>query len=363
MHAYRSFDPLSAVRTAGTDLTDRADRTDQRVPAVRKALKNRNRRTLLTTFGGALAALALCWSSAAPAAEWPSKPVSLVVPFAAGGTTDVLARALAESLSQRIGQPVIVESRGGAGATIGAAYVARAEPDGYTLLLGSISNVLNNYFYKDPLYDLRRDLAPVSQVVSVPNYLAVNTKVPAKTVGELVKLAKDKPESLSCATSGIGSSPYLSCELFRILSGTQIVNVPFKSGAEAIQSVIGGQAQVLFANEALPFITSGQVRALGVTTPKRSSFLPDVPAIGETLPAYDVTAWYGIWAPAGTSPAVMARISEEIASMLKTDEVKRVLTSLGAEPVGTSPAQFKQYVDAEMGRWKGIVDQAGIKPQ
>lgn len=298
------------------------------------------------------------------AAAWPAdKPIRMIVPYGAGGASDTLGRIVAARLSVALKQTVVVENKPGAGSMLGSQFVARAEPDGYTLLLGSISNVLNNYFYKDPLYDLRRDLAPVSQVVSVPNYLAVNTKVPAKTVGELVKLAKDKPESLSCATSGIGSSPYLSCELFRILSGTQIVNVPFKSGAEAIQSVIGGQAQVLFANEALPFITSGQVRALGVTTPKRSSFLPDVPAIGETLPGYDVTAWYGIWAPAGTSPAVMARISEEIASMLKTDEVKRVLTSLGAEPVGTSPAQFKQYVDAEMGRWKGIVDQAGIKPQ
>ncbi|MYZ44985.1 tripartite tricarboxylate transporter substrate binding protein [Schauerella aestuarii] len=298
------------------------------------------------------------------AAAWPAdKPIRMIVPYGAGGASDTLGRIVAARLSVALKQTVVVENKPGAGSMLGSQFVARAEPDGYTLLLGSISNVLNNYFYKDPLYDLRRDLAPVSQVVSVPNYLAVNTKVPAKTVGELVKLAKDKPESLSCATSGIGSSPYLSCELFRILSGTQIVNVPFKSGAEAIQSVIGGQAQVLFANEALPFITSGQVRALGVTTPKRSSFLPDVPAIGETLPGYDVTAWYGIWAPAGTSPAVITRISEEIAGMLKTDEVRRVLTSLGAEPVGTSPTQFKQYVDAEMGRWQEIVNQAGIKPQ
>ena len=317
--------------------------------------------------GAVVAWAAIAAAAVLPAvgvAAWPAdKPIRMIVPYGAGGASDTLGRIVAARLSVALKQTVVVENKPGAGSMLGSQFVARAEPDGYTLLLGSISNVLNNYFYKDPLYDLRRDLAPVSQVVSVPNYLAVNTKVPAKTVGELVKLAKDKPESLSCATSGIGSSPYLSCELFRILSGTQIVNVPFKSGAEAIQSVIGGQAQVLFANEALPFITSGQVRALGVTTPKRSSFLPDVPAIGETLPAYDVTAWYGIWAPAGTSPAVMARISEEIASMLKTDEVKRVLTSLGAEPVGTSPAQFKQYVDAEMGRWKEIVDQAGIKPQ
>src|SRR3546814_1413283 len=166
---------------------------------------------------------------------------------------------------------------------LGSQYVARAEPDGYTFLLGSIPNLLNNFFYKEPLCDRRKDLAPVAQVTSVPNYLAVGTKVPAHTLAELIELARRKPESLSCSTSGVGSSPYLSCELFKVMSGAQIINVPFKGGTQAIQSVIGGQSTMFFANEALPYISSGQVRVLGVTTPKRSSHLPDVPAIGATL--------------------------------------------------------------------------------
>jgi len=297
-------------------------------------------------------------------AAWPEdKPIRMIVPYTAGGASDTLGRMIAARLTESLKQTVVVENKPGAGSMLGSQFVARAEPDGYTFLLGSISNVLNNFFYKEPLYDLRKNLAPVAQVTSVPNYLAVGPKVPARTLGELITLAKREPESLSCSTSGVGSSPYLSCELFKVLSGAQIVNVPFKGGTQAIQSVIGGQSTMFFANEALPYIAAGQVRVLGVTTPKRSSYLPDVPAIGESLPGYDVTAWYGVWAPAGTPQPILERVSADINAMLQTEGVRKTLTTLGAEPAGSTPQAFGAYVEAEMQRWQKLTREMKVEPQ
>jgi len=314
---------------------------------------------------GVLCAGLLALAGAQPAsAAWPDdKPIRMIIPYTAGGASDTLGRMVAMHLSATLKQNVVVENRPGAGSMLGSQFVARAEPDGYTFLLGSISNVLNNFFYKDPLYDLRKDLAPVAQVVSVPNYLAVSPSVPAKTVPELIALAKQKPQEISCSTSGIGSSPYLSCELFRLLSGTEIVNVPFKGGTQAIQSAIGKQSTMVFANEALPYITAGQLRALGVTTPKRASALPNVPAIGESLKDYDVTAWYGVWAPHGTPPAVLDRVSNDIKAMLAQPESRKVLTSLGADPAWSDPKTFGQYVEQEMQRWQKLTQSMQIKPQ
>jgi tripartite-type tricarboxylate transporter receptor subunit TctC len=297
-------------------------------------------------------------------AAWPAdKPIRMIVPYTAGGASDTLGRLVAAQLTTSLGQTVVVENRPGAGSMLGSQLVARAQPDGYTFLLGSISNVLNNYFYKEPLYNIRTDLAPVAQVVSVPNYLAVGNAVPANSVEELIALAKRKPETLSCATSGIGSSPYLSCELFKVLSGGRIINVPFKGGAQAIQAVMGGQATMFFANEALPYIAAGQVRALGVTTPKRSSYLPNVPSIAESLPGYDVTAWYGVWAPAGTPAPILEKVSAEIRAMLKNPQVLKTLDSLGAEPAGSTPEAFRRYVTSELDRWQRLTQKMDVKPQ
>ncbi|SAI33189.1 putattive exported protein [Bordetella ansorpii] len=297
-------------------------------------------------------------------AAWPDdKPIRMIVPYTAGGASDTLGRMVAAHLTTTLKQTVVVENRPGAGSMLGSQFVARADPDGYTFLLGSISNVLNNFFYKDPLYDLRRDLAPVAQLVTVPNYLAVAPSVPAKTIPELIALAKKDGKGLSCSTSGIGSSPYLSCELFRLLSGAQIINVPFKGGAQAIQAAIGQQSTMVFANEALPFITSGQLRALGVTTPKRAAFLPDVPAIGESLKDYDVTAWYGVWAPAGTPSEVLERVSEDIKATLAQPQARKTLATLGAEPAHAGPKAFGQYVEQEMQRWQTLTQSMNVKPQ
>jgi tripartite-type tricarboxylate transporter receptor subunit TctC len=314
-------------------------------------------------LAGMLTAAALMGSQTAQAA-WPhDRPIRMIVPYAPGGATDILGRTVSDKLSKRLGQSIIVENRPGAGSMIGSEYVVRSAPDGYTLVLGSISNVLNAYFYKKPLYDLRKDLEPVTQIVTVPNYLAVNQKLPVKSVADLIKLAKEQPKKLSCAVSGVGSSPYLSCELFKVLAGVDIITAPFKGGAPAIQSTMGGQTTMVFANEAFPYISSGQIRGLGVTTLKRSEYSPDLPAIAETLPSYDVTAWYGIWAPAKTPRPIVERISREVNQVLKDPAVLQVLKKLGATPTQSSPQAFAKYVNAEMDRWGKLTKKMKVQPQ
>lgn len=297
-------------------------------------------------------------------AAWPAdQAIRMIVPYAPGGATDILGRALSKSLGEGLNQTIVVENRPGAGSMIGSQYVARTAPDGYTLVLGSISNVLNAFFYKDPLYDILTDLKPVGQVVSVPNFLGVHKDVPASTVGELIALAKAKPGELSCAVSGVGSSPHLSCELFKVLADIDIITTPFKGGAPAIQSTMGGQTTMFFANEARPYIEAGQVRGVAVTTPERSEYSPDLPPIGDDLPGYDVTAWYGVWAPAGTSDEIVNRISDELNAALKDPQVLNVLKSLGASPTESDPAKFASYIKEEYERWKGITKTMKIKPQ
>jgi tripartite-type tricarboxylate transporter receptor subunit TctC len=238
---------------------------------------------------------------------------------------------------------------------LGSQIVARSTPDGYTFLVGSISNALNHYFYRKPLYDITKDLVPVSQLVNVPNYLAVGPKESFRTTKEIVDYAKANPGKLSCATTGIGTSPYLSCELFKSLAGINIVNVPYKGGAAAMQDVMGGQAAIVFANEALPFINDKRLIGVAVTTKGRSALAPDLPAISETVPNYDVTAWYGVFAPTGTPAAIIDRVSTEIAAAMKDEAVLSQLKTIGATPVGSSPKEFGAYVNSELKRWGDII--------
>ncbi|AEC20955.1 hypothetical protein PT7_2415 [Pusillimonas sp. T7-7] len=297
-------------------------------------------------------------------AAWPDdQPIRMIIPYAPGGATDTLGRIISKSLSDSLKQTVIVENRPGAGSMIGSEYVVRAAPDGYTLVLGSISNVLNAFFYKKPLYDILTDLKPVGQVVSVPNFLGVHKDVPAKSVQELIALAKEKPGELSCAVSGVGSSPHLSCELFKALAGIDLITTPFKGGAPAIQSTMGGQTTMFFANEARPYIEAGQVRGLGVTTPKRSEYSPELPAIAEQLPGYDVTAWYGVWAPIDTPDEIVNRLSDELNKSLKDPQVLNVLASLGASPTQSDPEKFTSYIKSEYERWKGITAKMNVQQQ
>ena len=285
-------------------------------------------------------------------AAWPEKPIVMVVPFPPGGNTDTLGRLVAQKLSTSLGQPVIVENKPGAGSMIGSQVVARAKPDGYTFLMGSIANVLNNFFYKKPLYDISKDLMPISQLVAVPNYLAVNNSVNAKSVSDVIAMAKATPEKVSCASSGVGTSPYLSCELIRTMIGVKMITVAYKGGAPAMQDVMGGQATMVIANEALPYIKDKRLKGIAVTTATRTPLAPDLPAIAETLPGFDVTSWYGVFAPTDTPQEIVNKISAEIASLLKTPDVQKRLEALGATPVGSSPKEFGEYVNAELKRWE-----------
>ncbi|MGB6102407.1 MAG: tripartite tricarboxylate transporter substrate binding protein [Pusillimonas sp.] len=320
-----------------------------------------------TNARGALAVALGCAMLAGPGlahADWPNdQPIRMIIPYAPGGATDILGRVVSDKLGTRLGQTIVVENKPGAASMIGSQFVARSAPDGYTLVVGSISNVLNGYFYEKPLYDLKTDLKPVTQMVTVPNYLAVHKDLPAKDVGELIALAKSEPGKLSCAVSGVGSSPYLSCELFKTLADVNIITAPFKGGAPAIQSTMGAQTSMVFANEVFPYISSGQLRGLGVTTKDRSKYSPDLPAIAESLPDYDVTAWYGIWAPAGTPDAIAKRLSDEVNEVLKDPSVLTVLENLGATPVQSTPQEFTDYVNAEIDRWGEMTRKMNVKPQ
>ena len=312
---------------------------------------------LLQTAVGAV----LLSASFAASAAWPNdRVITLVVPFPPGGATDTLGRLVAHHLSQSLGQNVIVENKPGAGSMIGSQAVARATPDGYTFLVGSIANVLNHYFYKKPLYDIEKDLIPVTQLVAVPNYIAVNGKSKINSLQELIEQAKTESNKITCASSGIGSSPYLSCEMLHVLSGTSMLSVPYRGGLPAMQDVMGGQATVVVANEALPYIKDGRLKGIGVTTSKRSEFAPDLPAAKEVLPGFDVTSWYGVFAPAGTPKEIVARVSADIAKMMQDPESLKKVHALGATPTANGPAAFKNYVGEELVRWKDALKPLNI---
>ncbi len=301
-------------------------------------------------FMAATAALAFATGSRA-AEAWPSKPVTLVVPFPPGGNTDAMARIVAEHLGQRIKQTVIVENKPGAGSMLGSALVARAAPDGYTFLVGSIANALNHYFYKKPSYDITKDLVPVTQLVNVPNYLAVSPKVKFANVAELIEHARANPGKLTCATTGIGTSTHLSYELFKSMAKVDITNVPYKGGAPAMQDTMAGQTHMVFANEALPFIKDKRLNGLAVTTASRSPLAPDLPALAELLPGYDVTSWYGVFAPAGTPQDIVDRLSAAMSAIITDEKVRPRLSALGATPVGSTPGEFTAYLGGELKRW------------
>lgn len=308
-----------------------------------------------------LAALLLITSTAFANSNWPDKRITLVVPFPPGGNTDTLARLVASHLGQKLGQTVIVENKPGAGSMLGSDQVARSAPDGYTFLVGSIANSLNHYFYKKPLYDMNKDLVAVSHLVNVPNYVAVGPNEKLRTMKDIVAFAKANPRKLSCATTGVGTSTYLSCELLKVMAGVDIVNVPYKGGAAAMQDVMGGQANMVIANEALPFINNQRLIGVGVTTGQRSPLAPELPAISETVSGFDVTSWYGVFAPAGTPQPIIDRMAAEISAMLKDEAVMARLKTLGATPVGGTPKDFANYVSAEMAKWGKVIKTLNIQ--
>lgn len=300
------------------------------------------------------------------AQAWPVKTISIVVPFATGGTTDAIARTLGQELSKSLGQPVIIENKPGAGATIGADYVAKARPDGYTLLVGAVHHTIATSVYKKLPYDFQRDLAPISTVAMVPNVLVVNPNVPAKNVAELVALAKKTPGKLSFGSNGNGTGQHLIGAQFGIASGVDIVHVPYKGSGPLTIDLLGGQIDMSFdtVTPVLSHIRAGKLRALAVTTIKRSAALPDVPTLDEAgLKGFDQGTWFGVLAPAATPKEVVARLNTEVVNIVKSPEFQKRMEEIGAVPIGNSAAQMAAQIKTDTERYAKLVKDAKVTVQ
>jgi tripartite-type tricarboxylate transporter receptor subunit TctC len=314
------------------------------------------------------AVLAAAVPIAARAADaYPSKPVHIIVPYPAGGVADALPRIVGEKLSQKWGQPVIIENKAGASGNIGMEEGARAEPDGYTLVLAAAGNMtVNPVLFKNLRFDTYKDLAPVTLLAASPNVLVVHPSVPAKNYKELVAYAKQNPGKLNFASPGEGSGAHLAGELFNLEAGVKTVHIPYKGMAPAVNDLLGGNVQMMFAgiSTVLQHIKSGKLVAIAMAAPKRSPQLPDLPTVAEEgLPGFDVTSWYGIVVRAGTPPAVVQKVQRDIADALKAPDVQTKLAGYGLEPVGNTPEAFDAMIKSETRKWTDIVHKAGIKPQ
>ncbi|WP_234464153.1 Bug family tripartite tricarboxylate transporter substrate binding protein [Paracoccus caeni] len=295
-------------------------------------------------------------------AEFPDRQVTLVIPFAAGGSTDVVGRIVADKMGENLGQQIIVQNVGGAGGSLGAGQVAQADPDGYTILMGTVAtHALNPLILKQKPYDPVEDFAPISLLVLVPNVLAVNPELPVNTVQELIDLAKSDP-SLAYASSGNGTPLHLSGALFNSMAGTEITHIPYKGSGPALTDVLGNQVPVIFDNlpSASGHIQSGQLRALGVTTAERAPSFPDVPAIAETLPGYETYTWNALFAPAGTPPEVVARLNEAAVAAMQDPAVIERMAEFSAQIVGSTPEELAEHVSAEMAKWEPVVTEANV---
>ncbi|MBS0442318.1 MAG: tripartite tricarboxylate transporter substrate binding protein [Proteobacteria bacterium] len=311
-----------------------------------------------------LAAAALLAAGAAHADTFPTKPITLIVPFPAGGTTDVLARALAERLTLSLGQTVIVESKPGAGATLGADLVAKARPDGYTLLVGAVHHTIASAVYKKLPYDFQRDFAPLTTIAMVPNVLVVNAASPAKNVADLVALGKASKDRLSYGSNGNGTAQHLIGTQFENLTGVDLLHVPYKGSGPLTTDLLGGQVSMSFdtITPVLPHVKAGKLRALAVTTAKRSSVLPEVPTLAEAgLKGFDIGTWFGVLAPAATPKEIVARLSDEMIKAIHSSEFKKRMDEIGAEPIGDTPEQMARRIKDETEKFAGLVKRANVQ--
>lgn len=322
---------------------------------------NITRRPVLSLIAAALAAPA--WAEV----TYPTKPVRLVVPMAAGGNGDIIARLIGQELQAALGQPVVVENKAGAGGNIGADYVAKSAPDGYALVLGAVgTHAINASLYKNMPYDVRRDFAPVTMMASVPNVLVVHPRVPAENVQELVAYIRQNPGKVNFASSGAGSSIHLSGEMFRSMEHLEMTHVPYKGSAPALADLLGGQVQLMFDNlpTSLPHIKAGKLRALAVTSLKRSPSLPNVPTMTEAgVPNFEAGSWFGILAPANTPKAVVAKLDQDIRKALERQDVQRKLVDLGFQPNVKGPEAFAAYMDQEITKWGKVVRESGASAE
>jgi len=315
----------------------------------------------------ALAVALVAGLPALAAAAYPDRPIRYVIPFPPGGSTDTTGRILAEEMSKILGQPVVVENRGGAGGNIGAAHVADAPADGYTLLQGTIgTHGINPTLYGNLPFDARRDFVPIARMTAGTNVLVVNPAVPAKTVQELIAYAKQNPGKLMMGSSGAGSSIHMSGELFQVLTGTRFTHVPYRGGGPAMNDLLAGHIQLMFdnLNVSLPHIQAGKLRALGVTSRTRAAVLPDVPTLMEAgVPGYEVISWSGVFAPAGTPRDVVEKLNATINQALGSDTVRARFDEAGIQIDLMGVDQFKTFVDSEIDRWGDIVKKSGAKAQ
>jgi tripartite-type tricarboxylate transporter receptor subunit TctC len=298
---------------------------------------------------------------------YPSKLVRIVVPYPAGGVADLLPRTVGQKLAEKWKQPVVVENKPGASGNIGMAEGARAEPDGYTLVLAPTGNLtVNQFLFRDMPFDVARDFTPVTVLATSPNVLVVHPSVPAKTFREFIAYAKANPGKLNFSSPGSGSGAHLAGELLNVEAGIKTVHVPYKGMAPAVSDLVGGQVQMMFAgiSTALQHIRGGRLVALAIASPQRSAQLPDVPTVAESgLPGFDVTSWYGIVVRSGTPPAIVKKLHADMAEALAADDVRGKLAALGLDPLGNTPEEFQRMIAAESRKWSEIVRKADIKPQ
>ncbi|MCK8788097.1 tripartite tricarboxylate transporter substrate binding protein [Roseomonas sp. NAR14] len=299
----------------------------------------------------------------ARAQAWPTHPIRLIVAFSPGGFTDIAARLLAQGLSIELGQPVVVENRAGAGGIIGTEAAAQAVPDGYTLLLGTIStHAMNVGLYRQLPYDPMRSFTAVSRVASGPNILVAHPSLPATSVAELIALARARPGRITYGSGGIGTTTHLAGELFKSMAGVDLLHVPFRSPAPAATALLSGQVDIMFdtAPSALPPVRQGRLRALGITSPRRSPDLPDLPSLAETLPGFEMRTWVGVFAPAGTPAAIVNRLDAATRAALAGPDLPGRFAELGMRPFPAGPDEFATYVEAEIGKWVDVTRRGGI---
>ena len=302
---------------------------------------------------------------AAAADAYPSNPITWVVPFPPSGAMDIIARTLGEAMSKDLGQPIIIENKPGAGGNIGVQYVARAKPDGYTMMIVANGMAVNPALYKKLNYDAIKDFDPISLLAYVPNVLVTqSTRADANSVSDVLALAKAEPEKYTYASAGVGTSIHLAGELFKNLGKVEMLHIPYKGSGPAVSDLLGGQVDFMFDSitSARPHIESGKLKAIAVTTPKRSATLPNVPTVAESgLPGYDLTPWFATFVPAGTPPEIIARLNKAMLDAMKSPKVQTTFKTIGAEAVGGTPEELKTYLAAETTKWAKIIKESGIQ--
>jgi tripartite-type tricarboxylate transporter receptor subunit TctC len=335
----------------------------ERISSSRGIAMTLPRRKFLRVVAGTVVLSSI--SQIARAQVYPTRPVHLIVPFTPGGTTDIVARLVGQWLSERLGQTIVVENRPGAGTNVGTEVVVNATPDGYTLLVASAASAINATLYQSLNFNFHRDITPIAGLIRTAYVMEVNPSLPVNTVPEFIAYAKANPAKINMASSGNGTGAHLSGELFNMMTGTNMIHVPYRGAAPALVDLIAGQVQVQFASapETIEYIRSGKLRAIGVTTSTRSAALPEIPAIGESVSGYETSAWWGLCAPKNTPAAIVERLSNETNAALADPVLKARLATLGADPMVMTPAEFGKLISDETEKWAKVIKFAGIKAE